>query len=110
MKSLLLCAVLLGLPFLFMAGCNRVPPPMKPAVKTNAQKGPADPFAAVLETFRYQESSRSGDDWTRFREGFHQLTQHFAKPEVIARLQLAPEDRAFLVKDVHLTEPELAEV
>jgi hypothetical protein len=110
MKSLFSCAGLLVILVGFCASCSRVPAPIKRPAPVIAGGGQADPFSRVLDTFRYPENPRHGDDWTRFREGFNQVQAHFAKPETQARLRLTADERQFLERDAHLSESELAEV
>jgi hypothetical protein len=113
MKSLFRWTALLIVVVGFLVtGCRRVPPPIKPIVNgpVSGPKGPADPFRAFLDNTRYPDNPRPGDDWTRFRDNFDQITPHFAKPEVRGTMRLDAADRTFLEKDVHLTDAELAEI
>jgi hypothetical protein len=111
MKSLLNAFVLVfAFVCLWIAGCSRPPTQPKGEIKKIEIKG-SDAFKAALETFRYSENTRAGDDWLRFRSGFDLLQHHFSKPEVTERIrELSTKNRSFLEKNVGLTQEELAEV
>ena len=112
MKSLLYSlGFLTAIIGIFVAGCSRPP---APDVKVGTPKGPdglENPFRPFLETARYPENPRAGDDWTRFRSGLDSLNSHFARPDVIQKMrdQMA-KSHAFLESNAHLTEAEFAEI
>jgi hypothetical protein len=111
MKLLRFCLMpLLAVVGIILAGCPR--PPVRVDKKTEGPAREADPFRSALESFRYNESSVPGNEWTRFRSpGFDQLGNHFAKADVIKRVRdQAAENRKFLRSAAHLTDEELAEV
>jgi hypothetical protein len=95
-----------------LIGCGESRPVVTPKAAPSA-KASADPtatFQEVVELLRYPENPRAGDDWTRARDGLQRLSGYFSRPEVQARLKLAPAEREFLIKDVHLSESELTDV
>jgi hypothetical protein len=102
---------LFALASLWAAGCNRAPTLPKAVNEKKGQKKDSDPFRPFLDSCRYSETTRAGEEWTRFRGGLDQLNVYFAKPEILQRMRDQPaEARKFLDNDVHLTKDELAEV
>jgi hypothetical protein len=91
-------------------GCNK--PPKQPIdIKPITGAKEADVWRSFIETSRYSETSRAGDDWTRFRAAFDGIRHHFTKAEITERVRkVSTEQRKFLENDVHLTPEELAEV
>jgi hypothetical protein len=96
--------------FLALAGCSKTPVSnVKGEVKAET-KG-RDPWTRFLETVRYTESTRAGDEWTRFRAGCEQLNSQMAKADLVGRMrEQSIKQRKFLEEQIHLTEDELAEV
>jgi hypothetical protein len=96
---------------LFMSSCRRAATKPENPVKDSGTKRPDQPDGGLWkdarDAFRF---TRPSDDWTRFREFLPKFNSYLAKPDVMARLQLAEAQRKFLADEVHLTSAELADL
>jgi hypothetical protein len=93
------------------ASCSRPPERLPVKVDSGKEKPVANPYQAFIDSVRFTENARAGEDWTRFRSSFDLLGGEIAKPEVIQRIREATaRNRPFLEADVHLTPDELHEV